>query len=127
MSGPPKGWRLAVASVVFVAFALQSFVVQTHIHFTPDAEARLAAYAASHAGAHGDVGQSRHSRHAPGDDPADCPICQEILHSGQFVAPVPQLFLPPAMAVSTVAVVDTALPFIVARSHGWRGRAPPRI
>ncbi len=128
-SARPTGWRLAVASVVFVAFAFQSFVAQTHIHFAPDALARLAAYSASHAPkiAQGGAGQDRHDNHPDNDDPANCPICQEILHCGQFVAPAAQFILPPAMAVSTIAVVDKALPFVLALSHDWRGRAPPRI
>ncbi|MGB8365444.1 MAG: hypothetical protein ACLQUZ_01565 [Rhizomicrobium sp.] len=130
MSAPVRltGWRLAVTSLAFAAFVLQSFVVQTHIHITHEAAARLAAYVAAHAPERlaQQAGEGGHEKH-PENDPANCPICQEILHCGQFVAPAAQVFLPPAMAVSTIAVVDKALPFIFALSHAWRGRAPPRI
>lgn len=121
------GWRLAIVSVAFVAFALQSFVVQTHIHFTQADTARLAAYAASHRIAHSGTGEDHHDKFPANEDPANCPICQEILHSGQFVAPAAHVFLPPTVAVSIIAIVETELPFVVALSHDWRGRAPPRI
>lgn len=114
---------MAVVSVAFVAFVIQSFLVQTHIHFTPEALARLAAHnthAVTDDPAH-------HDKYPANEDPANCPICQEILHSGQFVAPAAQVYLPPALAVSTIVIVDGALPFIVALSHSWRGRAPPRL
>lgn len=118
------GWRLAVVSVAFVAFALQSFIIQTHIHFTPADTARLAAYAASHQIAHD---RDHHDKYPANEDPANCPICQEILHSGQFVAPAAHVFLPPTIAVSIIAIVKTELPFVAALSHDWHGRAPPRI
>lgn len=114
---------MAVVSVAFVAFVIQSFLVQTHIHFTPEALARLAVHnthAVTDDPAH-------HDKYPANEDPANCPICQEILHSGQFVAPAAQVYLPPALAVSTIVIVDGALPFIVALSHSWRGRAPPRL
>lgn len=121
------GWRLAVASVALVAFALQSFIVQTHVHFTPTETARLAAYIASHPIAHAGLDDRHHDKYPANEDPANCPICQEILHSGQFVAPAAHVFLPPTIAVAIIAIVETELPFVVAFSHDWRGRAPPRI
>lgn len=117
------GWagrdRLS-AFALLAAFLLQSFVVQTHIHFTPQISARLAQFAEAH-GRPAD----HHDKFPGSEDPANCPICQEILHSGQFVTPAAQLLLPPSFAVSTIAVVDKALPFIFAPSHNWHGRAPP--
>ena len=96
-----------------LAFALQSYVFQTHIHFAPQA----ALTDTTHGG--------HHDKFPANDDPANCPICQEILHSGQFITPAAQFLLPPTLAVSTIAVVDQALPHILAPSHSWRGRAPP--
>jgi hypothetical protein len=124
-SSRPTGWRLAVVSVAFVAFVLQSFLVQTHIHFTPADTLRLADYAASHGINPGHPERDGHDKYPANEDPANCPICQEILHSGQFVTPAAQVYLPPTVAVSTIAVVDVALPVLLALSHSWRGRAPP--
>ena len=103
-----------VVCVATLAFAFQSYVVQTHIHFAPETAI---------AGAHGANGH--HDKYPANDDPANCPICQEILHSGQFITPAVQFVLPPSLAVSTIAVVDQALPHIFTPSHSWRGRAPP--
>jgi hypothetical protein len=109
-----SGWRLVVVYTALLAFALQSYVIQTHIHFAP---------AAALAGDHGANGH--HDKFPANDDPANCPICQEILHSGQFITPSAQFLLPPTFAVSTITLVDQALPHILAPSHSWRGRAPP--
>lgn len=103
-----------VVYAALLAFAFQSYVVQTHIHFAP---------ATTLAGAHGTSGH--HDKFPANDDPANCPICQEILHNGQFIAPAAQFLLPPTLAVSTITLVDEALPHITAPSHSWRGRAPP--
>jgi hypothetical protein len=115
------GWRRALVFVLLVAFALQGYVVQTHIHFAADAP--LALGSASH-DAKAAVG-GHHDKFPPGEDPANCPICQEILHTGQFVTPATLSVLPPAVAVSTIVFVDAARPFISVASHSWRGRAPP--
>ena len=112
-------WRVAIALLVTLTVALQCYVVQTHIHLTPDQSASLRAFT------HGIGGDRDHDRYPPGDDPANCPICQEMLHLGQFVAPSAQALLAPQVAISTIAFVETALPFILAVSHNWRGRAPP--
>ncbi len=119
----PGRWRQAFVFAMLLAFALQGYVVQTHIHFAPGAAALLDAVAASH-GVKG-AAQDHHDKYPPADDPANCPICQEILHSGQFVTPSAAALLPPSLAASTIAIVDVELPFVLALSHSWRGRAPP--
>jgi hypothetical protein len=117
ISARPGGWRFALTMLALVSFAFQTYLFQTHIHFTPETEAQFAG-----------VGHvPGHDKYPPSQDPANCPICQEILHSGQFVSPAAQALLPPMVAVSTIALVDAALPFIVALSHDWRGRAPPSV
>jgi hypothetical protein len=119
-SSARPGWRIALAYLAILAVAFQSYIVQTHIHLTPGDAARLAGTAVTH-------GQDSHDKYPASDDPANCPICQEILHSGQFVTPAAQMLLPPALAVSTIAVVDTPLAIALAPSHSWRGRAPPSL
>jgi len=112
------GWRRALVYAVLVAFALQTYIVQTHIHFAPAALSQLA-------GGHEAVPQGSHDKYPANDDPANCPICQEILHSGQYLTPSAAALLLPTLAVSTIAMVDKALPHLSAPSHSWRGRAPP--
>jgi hypothetical protein len=114
-SGAParKGWRDVVMFALLAVFTLQTYVFQTHIHA---------------AGDHAVKADSRdhHDRFPPGDDPASCPLCQEFLHSGQFITPQALVLLPPMLAVSTLQHVDAALPHVEAPSHDWRGRAPPK-
>jgi len=115
-----------------LALAVQSFVVQTHIHrlivnpaasiqILPDGKQSVAA------------GQQKQApaRSAPADrypidgDPANCPICQEIAHAG---AVLQSTTISIALAISTCAPIvlfaETTF-FSVVVSHGWRGRAPP--
>ena len=108
--------RCMLTVCILAAFALQSFVVQTHVHFAHSDITRFGARVIGH-------GHKLPSR----DDPANCPICQEMIHSGQFVAPTSPILFLPTMTVSTIAVVDRLLPFILALSHSWQGRAPPHI
>lgn len=114
-----SGWRQVLVFVALMAFALQGYVFQTHIHFTPGQAAQLASDVDTN------TASGHHDKFPANDDPANCPICQEILHSGQFVTPAAQFLLPPSLAVSTIAVVDQALPHVLTPSHSWRGRAPP--
>jgi len=114
------GWRLALICLLIGAFGLQSYIVQTHIHLPRSLESSAADLVnlASQLPGH-------HDKYPPADDPANCPFCQEILHSGQFVTPAAQALLLPSLPVSTIALVEPALPFIFTLSHNWRGRAPP--
>jgi hypothetical protein len=112
------GWRRALVFMVLTAFVLQSYIVQTHIHFAPSDLAQLAGDSAAKSAPH-------HDNFPANDDPANCPICQEILHSGHFVTPAAAALLLPTLAVSTIALVDRPLPVVSAPSHSWRGRAPP--
>jgi hypothetical protein len=111
-----NGARLAITLVALLAFALQTLVLQTHIHGVPLA---------------GTVGVSLAVEKGqqpapPANDPANCPICQEMLHAGAFVAPGAA-----TLQIATLAsVIDFLFVEIFAtaqtRSHGWKSRAPPR-
>jgi hypothetical protein len=108
--------RLWLASLVLIAFSFQSYVTQTHIH--------LVAQTSDPAKA--DSGKAQRDRYPANQDPSNCPICQEVLHSGSFITPSAIAVLLPSLAVSVLAIViDTT---IVSQpvSHSWRGRAPPR-
>lgn len=109
------GFR-AIAWILLVAFTLQSFVTQTHIHGVFDTGAARAS-AVTNAPPH---------RNAPADNgKAECPFCQAIVHAGAFSAPPGQtLVLPLSWAKIAVSffVVES---FVSASSHLWRSRAPP--
>lgn len=111
--------RLAITFVALIAFAFQSYVTQTHIHSA--ASIGASGPAANKA----DAASGKPDKFPANQDPSNCPICQEILHSGNFVTPSAIAALPPALSISIIAVrLDTAIaPQAV--SHSWRGRAPP--
>jgi hypothetical protein len=119
-------WQRSLLALTLVAFALQSYITQTHIHF----ERNFAAGSLTQDGSKalsGDAVRDKHDKYPANEDPANCPICQEILYAGHYVAPTAIAVLPPSLAVSTIAIVAGELPSISAASHNWRGRAPPRI
>jgi hypothetical protein len=108
-------FRFAIALLTLFAFTAQTVVTQTHIH----------------AGAV--TGAARATiPHAPlpdkapsGDDQANCPICQGLLHAGAYVTPstVAVLTLSVTTFVNIVALEVIALE--QANSHAWKSRAPP--
>lgn len=114
--------------VTLIAFAFQSYVVQTHVHVLANSNSGIAvsknfvADSKAHAASTQTPDQGRYP---PGDDPAHCPICQEFLLAGQYVTPAPVTALLLTVVVAPVAVVsEIAVPFIPV-SHNWYGRAPP--
>ena len=121
-----SGWRRLVLAVALLAFALQSYLTQTHIHFATSQVFGLSSAdeftpVAAHAG-----GKTDPAKAPSKDDPANCPICQAVMHAGQFVSPSAISFVLPSEAV---CVVPLAIVIAIARtaiSHSWQGRAPPR-
>jgi len=123
-----------------LALAVQSFVVQTHIHI-PQAAGRsqsvslitLAAAAvtdrivAVSTGAVSDSSSSAvpRDKYPINEDPSNCPLCQEISHSGQFVQSAALVAALPFSINVHFIVFDEALPSFFAVSHIWQGRAPP--
>ncbi len=114
---PVSAARLLVTFVAFLALALQGYVTQTHIHLAPDFAVGAGKAAAAH--------KQQPDRFPANEDPANCPICQEILHSGQFITPAAAALLLPSLAVSIIAIVTDVAVSVEAASHGWRSRAPP--
>lgn len=121
--------RLAVTIVALLAFFLQSYLVQTHIHIWRSA------------GPHGgeiivfdslggfmvpDNPPKGHGKH-PVDDQDHCPFCQAMAVSGSFSSP-PLILLPLPAALRAYALrivplaVQTRFP-----SYNWQGRAPPAV
>lgn len=101
--------RFFLALLLLVTFSLQSYLTQTHIH----------------------TGSAVAQKQAPGklpnkDDPANCPICQEMLQAGHFVTPSAASLLLPSAQVSVFRIVTRAVVVAQSASHAWRSRAPPQ-
>src|SRR5205807_4177924 len=115
-----------------LALAIQSFVVQTHIHrliLSPAASIHLALDGdknlpvAQKSG--GTATRGPTDRYPLEGDPANCPICQEIAHAA---AVLQSTSISVALAISSStprAFVAESDCFTSAVSHIWRGRAPP--
>jgi hypothetical protein len=108
-------WRQFLLALTVLALVAQGYTTQTHIHgLSPDSVASQASHAPGH------------DRYPLNDDPARCPVCQQIVHASQFVAPAWLTPFPLVLAVSTIEIADIALPHFNAVSHSWRGRGPPQ-
>ena len=114
--------------VSLVAFVLQSYIVQTHIHFAPSIDSGIVVSKSlvtdSKAGAPTTQNSDR-GRYPPNDDPAHCSICQEFLHAGQYLAPAPAMALLLTVVEVPVTIVRVIPVVIAPVSHDWHGRAPP--
>ena len=115
---PLAALRLAVTWLALLAFATQSYLIQTHIHGLPTS-----------LGLSASIAQQAHSLpvdKSPLDgDPAHCPICQDYLVAGSaalpavIVAPVPTfVFVAQDIFVAQFSARNSL-------SHSWLGRAPP--
>jgi hypothetical protein len=121
--------RRALLLFALTAFALQGYVTQTHIHFAPGSFGAML----SDTGKIVPVAQSAEKdgtlprdKWPANDDPANCPICQEMIHSGAFVTPTVAALALPTEVFSVIAIVIDVPQFTSAVSHSWRGRGPPR-
>ena len=100
---------------VAVAFLVQGFAIQTHIHGEPAGFVHAAQISAP-------------SGPAPLDpyDPANCPLCQEMLHAGIFVVPVLADFTVILNAVAFAPAYALLPHAVFMPQHDWQSRAPPR-
>ncbi|HEY1614457.1 MAG TPA: DUF2946 family protein [Rhizomicrobium sp.] len=112
-----RGWQ-ALTWVFALAFALQSYATQTHIHGSPQASG-AAGYARL-------AGGAPHDKAPVGNDLTDCPFCQAIVHAGAFFAPAAQAPLPPFLVVERIDVFAHPKVAGVTTAHGWQSRAPPQ-
>ena len=124
--------HLFVAIFGLLAVALQSFVVQTHIHvqqpaFRTQAVSLITLAAISVAGTDLSSGQAETpvDNYPLNRDPANCPLCKELTHSGQYVSSASVLATLPFPVTVNVIVFREIAPSLFAASHTWRGRAPP--
>jgi hypothetical protein len=117
--------RLFITLAIMLAFGLQSYITQTHIHLGPDSP--FASYSKLDTQKSAQQGKEQQPDKFPSNgDPANCPICQEILHSGQFVTPSAAVLFVPTIAVSVITLVSDITVEAQNASHAWRSRAPPK-
>ena len=109
------GWR-SMVWVLAIAFVLQSYVVQTHIH---GASASLSSAAKT-------VSQPvGHGKAPAGDSGMDCPYCQAIMHAGSFLAPTAPLLSLPSLWIACAAQPGCPAALSLSPAHSWQSRAPP--
>ena len=126
----PQLAKLALTFVALFAFLVQSFITQTHVHFSAQADAPFAVSDAGGTAAKSNTGDPRQRDHrgVPSkEDPAHCPFCQQIAVAGAFLSPfIATLQLPTVVGlppqISTAVTVATQQV-----SHIWQGRAPPIV
>jgi len=113
--------------LVVVAFALQSYLTQTHIHVwgpAADSPGTVENYDEVGGLVLSPTKENDHGKQ-PADDPAHCPFCQAVALSGTFFVPVaPVLPLPVVFSVLEYKP-PTAYFHTISRSHDWQIRAPP--
>ena len=110
--------RNFVALLVAFAFALQSFLTQTHIHGVP------AVFGGSTI-VKIDADSSGGSKAPADSSPLDCPYCQAIAHSGLFFMPAAPLLRLPAELVHSILAPDFVQVIKIAATLHRRSRAPP--
>jgi hypothetical protein len=113
--------------VTLLAFSIQTYLTQTHIHVLSEGRTSFAqaqvigGHAKSNLGGPAD----RKDRYPANEDPANCPLCQELVHAGQFVTPAAAALLVPSLSLSVIELAAPDDPLVQAVTHIWRGRAPP--
>jgi len=132
-AAPASPARWLVAFIGLLALAIQSFVVQAHIHLPQGGiqTASLAAPAKNVATqsillAAGRTAATPGDKYPIGGDPPSCPLCQAVAHSGQFLQSTAALAAIPSSVSVHFIIFSEALPSFFAVSHSWQGRAPPQ-
>lgn len=106
--------RSLLGLAVLLAFTLQSFLVQTHIHNLP-----LSFGATTVTASTPDTSKTP-------VDADKCYLCQEFLHGGAYLTPAAVAVLPPSAVVSLLPLELAPVFAAKPQSHNWMGRAPPR-
>jgi len=109
-----QGARLWLTLFAMLAFAFQSYAVQTHFHKLSFAGAV----------ALGDKSSPAHQK-APAPLDHACPLCQAVAHGGVFVMPGAVAALLPTLSVQIIAGEIVSRLVFQPVSHGWQSRAPP--
>jgi len=118
-SGRSSATSHLIAFIAVLAFTLQSFIIQTHIHGVSqgfDGAAIVKNLATT----------SDHGKSPIDNSPVDCPFCQVIAHTGAFFTPAAPLLLLPTVWVECEQLSATVQAVISIAIRNWRSRAPPQ-
>lgn len=118
LAGRLAAGRMFLIGIMVLTIAVQGYFTQTHIHPQNLAGSSIAQKL--------NDSSPRHHNVPVDDSPANCPLCQQFLHNGQFVAPAALVFFLPTLAISTIEIAMLAARRFDAVSHSWLSRAPPR-
>ena len=115
MGGRSLAARLLLVGFMVLTIVVTGYFTQTHLHSQNLAGSSVAQNDSS----------SKHNNLPANDDPGNCPLCQQFLHSGQFVAPASLVFFSPLLPISVIEIATLAVPRFDTVSHSWLGRGPP--
>jgi hypothetical protein len=110
----PSAGRALLAGLMLLALVVQGYVTQTHIHKQSSSAAGIVL-----------KDSPARDNYPVKDDPVSCPVCQQIVHAGQFVVPAWLMAFLIVVAVSTIEFTNVATPHYDTVSHNWLGRGPP--
>jgi hypothetical protein len=103
--------------MVLIAFALQAYVTQTHIHSPPIPQIGVAS-----------AGSATAQAPTPADEETACPFCQAMAAAGAFVGPPPTAVTLPIVRIEADALPSVVIGLILqAAGFSWRSRAPPQL
>jgi hypothetical protein len=107
----------AITFLLLFAFALQSYLTQTHIHGISGTPAQTCI---SKCVVHSPISQS------PLGGAAECPLCQAIVHAGAFYAPAALAVLVLCVWVENALATPAQSAPRAALARNGLSRAPPR-
>jgi len=120
--------RLLLTLFCLLAFSLQSYIAQTHIHTPGTTDPGISALVSSHGPVSADVKkQGDHKKIPANDDSANCPLCQAVLHAGAFLTPALLVLLMPDARAAIGPVLVVVPHREGAPSHAWHSRGPPQL
>lgn len=120
--------RIVVTAFALLALTIQMVAVQSHIHHSSPAHHALTGGPLAHSPDEGTGSSSgtQHHKYPDDQDPAKCPFCQQLGHSGQFVAGS-VILVPVRCCITFLAVEFTeSTKALYAVRHSWQSRAPPQ-
>ncbi len=112
--------RTLLVLACLLAFALQNFIAQTHIH--PLVLSHHAAAAARDVKSAPAPAKGKSSQ-----DDLLCPYCQAAALLGLGIGPTGPFLFVPAAAHAVAPALDQTLPVPGSPAHVWRSRGPPQF
>jgi len=122
--------RVCFVLVGLLALMIQSLVVQTHVHrmagWQPVAKVSTVTEVVSGAAVIDGDSKATPQRdpYPAGQDPSNCPLCQEFAQFGQYTHAVTILLALLLLGSAWIPIFEQR-PSFATVTHTWQGRAPP--